>query len=394
MASIFQQPGSPYWHARFKRAETGQWGKLSTKIRVIPLFLDGKSLKEAKRHAEEAALRFAYELEAKHVGTPVFRAFQKEARRKADAIEPGAARLQTVRDFFQSFLGKKEKAVTLDHLAQSTFDNYSMHARHFLEWLGAKAESPVINLMSSTMEDYRDQLVSEGKSTTTVSKYLKSLSVPLNEAWHAGKLEVNPVKPVKPPRGQANKREPFTAAEIRKLLETATGEWKTLVMLGIYTGARLGDCVRLRWEGVDLFKGTVSFTQEKTKRHGGGFVTIPLHESLWEHLKQQGGGTGLLLPTLSAKINDEKTAALSTEFMRLMEAAGVSKKSKEGKAGRSFSAKSFHSLRHTLTSSLAEKGVSVEVRSSITGHKLKGINQHYTHTEIETAREGLAKVAF
>ena len=41
---------------------------------------------------------------------------------------------------------------------------------------------------------------------------------------------------------------------------------------------------------------------------------------------------------------------------------------KKGDAGRNVSRLSFHSLRHSFTSALANAGVSAEVRQKLTGH--------------------------
>ena len=50
----------------------------------------------------------------------------------------------------------------------------------------------------------------------------------------------------------ANSRRELTIDELRKVCQTATGELRTLLALGIYSGLRLGDCATLRWGEVDL----------------------------------------------------------------------------------------------------------------------------------------------
>jgi len=78
-----------------------------------------------------------------------------------------------------------------------------------------------------------------------------------------------------------------------------------------------------------------------------------------------------------------------------MLAAGIeSAKAREraGKAGRSLSALSFHSLRHSFNSALANAGVSQELRQKLTGHASAEINAHYTHHEIETLRRAVEAI--
>jgi integrase len=56
---------------------------------------------------------------------------------------------------------------------------------------------------------------------------------------------------------------------------------------------------------------------------------------------------------------------------------------------RSVSAHSFHSLRHSFNSALANAGVSQEIRQLLTGHASDAMNTLYTHTEIETIRRAI-----
>ena len=68
--------------------------------------------------------------------------------------------------------------------------------------------------------------------------------------------------------------------EIERLYVSAAKlgpEWKKLLVTGIYTGLRLGDCCRLKWENVNLERKVIQVIPEKTKRHAHGRpVTIPV----------------------------------------------------------------------------------------------------------------------
>ena len=68
------------------------------------------------------------------------------------------------------------------------------------------------------------------------------------------------------------------------LLEAAlrgSKDWHTVVLVGIYTGARLRDCRRIEWESIDLAEATLSLHQLKT----GSRIQIPIHPALLEHLE-------------------------------------------------------------------------------------------------------------
>ena len=63
-----------------------------------------------------------------------------------------------------------------------------------------------------------------------------------------------------------------------------------------------------------------------------------------------------------------------------------------GTAGRNLSALSFHSLRHSFNSALANSGVSQELRQKLTGHASVEMNRLYTHTELETLRNAVVSL--
>jgi integrase len=118
-----------------------------------------------------------------------------------------------------------------------------------------------------------------------------------------------------------------------------------------------------------------------------------LHEFLLE-LPAPDSGKEFLFASLAGKSTSGKSG-LSQMFKRLMERAkvrGEIVRERQGESGRSVSTLSFHSLRHTLVSLMANAGVPVEVRQKFTGHASAEMNQHYTHHEIETLRAAVEKL--
>ena len=61
----------------------------------------------------------------------------------------------------------------------------------------------------------------------------------------------------------------------------------------------------------------------------------------------------------------------------------------QGKGTRQFNRRTFHSLRHSFNSALANAGVSQEVRMKLTGHSSKAIHTGYTHLEVGTLKSAI-----
>jgi integrase len=57
--------------------------------------------------------------------------------------------------------------------------------------------------------------------------------------------------------------------------------------------------------------------------------------------------------------------------------------------GRKLAALSFHCLRHTFNSIMANEGVASEVRQKLTGHASEEVHRRYTHHELRTLRKAV-----
>jgi integrase len=119
---------------------------------------------------------------------------------------------------------------------------------------------------------------------------------------------------------------------------------------------------------------------------------VPLHPQLErELLKKPGIGKALMFPTLAGKGTGGRFG-LSGRFVAIMEKAGIQGKQIEGAGGRILSTLSFHSLRHSFNSAMANAGVSQEIRQKLTGHASAETNKIYTHHELKTLRAAVAAI--
>jgi integrase len=150
-------------------------------------------------------------------------------------------------EFLSSWLSEMERQIT-----PSTFNSYKAITSRFIAFLG-------------TIRGYRDQLVKD-LSTGTVNNHLKMLRLAFESAAQQDLIDRNPAKLVKNlARNDKQERDPFTPAQLKTLLEVVTGDWRTAVYIGAYTGLRLGDVAGLKWNQCDLVRMEV---YKKTKKTG------------------------------------------------------------------------------------------------------------------------------
>ena len=204
-------------------------------------------------------------------------------------------------------------------------------------------------------------------------------------------------------------RRELTLDEVERLYDAASKEgaqWKMLVMVGIYTGLRLGDCCRLSWECVDLERQVIQVIPEKTKKHMHGRpVTIPIHPQLMAELLEARGkreegksetrdevsGNSFVNPAI-AEMYLDKNWRLDERLRKIFAAANITMSQRlEGRSRKSVIA-SFHSLRHTFVSLSANAGVPLPVVQSIVGHCSTAMTRHYYHENEAVLRQAVEAI--
>lgn len=134
-----------------------------------------------------------------------------------------------------------------------------------------------------------------------------------------------------------------------------------LVLLGLTTGARLGELQRMRWRDLDFERCTC--TVSKTKN--GDPKILPLTASIIEELRRHSGGAPSCLIFASARRPDVAYNHVF-EWHKALKAAGV-------KAFR------FHDLRHSCASYLAQSGATLLEIGEVLGHRQLSVTKRYSH---------------
>ncbi len=189
-------------------------------------------------------------------------------------------------------------------------------------------------------------------------------------------------------------RRELSLDEVGRLYEAASKEgleWKLLLMTGIYTGMRLGDCCRLSWDCVNLERSVIQIIPEKTKKHMHGRpITIPVHAELSAllSLTPVEERKGFVNPPIAESYSKSKWR-LDEGLRRIFKAANITMSIRvDGRCRKSVVA-SFHSLRHTFVSISANAGVPLPVVQSIVGHCSTAMTRHYYHENEAVLRQAV-----
>jgi integrase len=366
MASLHRDPHgrSPFWYVAYTLPD-GRRAFKSTKQRD-------------RKKAQEIARALGKATDQARSGELTEARVRRLLDDVLESVGEGPVRSVRVRAFAATWLANKQPVVK-----PSVLRLYRRALERFCDSLGAKADKPLASVVPADIAAFQAARTREVSGGTALLD-LKTIRSVLDNARRQGLIPSNPAEAIDLPVNRPNTREVFTPGELRSLLSAASSEWRTLILCGYYLGGRLGDMSRLCWEDLDLTASVIRFTQGKTSRT----IEIPLHPELESHLltiaSDQGG---YLCPTLSqTRLNGH--TGLSNQFAGLMESAGCSREQVQS-TKNTFARKSFHSLRHSFTSALANAGVSPELRMKLTGHLSKGVHAKYSHIELEPLRQAV-----
>jgi integrase len=338
-----------------------------------------------------AALRLALQWEdaSKAARAKTFTAAQAhKILRECVALSTGEP-LQTFtcRQWLEEWLAGKNGAT-----AAQTATKYKGAVKAFLSDLGPRADIILGAISPKDIRQWRDRRRKAGLSVTTCNQAVKLLKSAFGRAVSLGYLSVNPCAALEPLRDAEDAtRDVFSQDQVATLVRTAHGDWRGLILFGFFTGLRLSDAANLTWDSIDGEHGLLRLRTKKT----GVYVTIPLHSDLLAWLVQQPPGIGKapLFPFLHGTSGAGKSG-LSSQFKRIMmraEIGGRILRDAKGQ-GRKQSSLSFHSLRHSFVSALANAGVASDLRQKLAGHTDSKSHARYSHHEVDAMRSAIAMV--
>ncbi|CBG72651.1 putative integrase [Streptomyces scabiei 87.22] len=145
----------------------------------------------------------------------------------------------------------------------NTMVGYGVAVRkHLIPGLGAHR---LDKLSPEHIEVFYAKMQANGSKAATAHQVHRTFRVALNEAVRRGHLGKNPVQLAKAPKVGDYEVEPYTVAEVQRLLRAAgqsrnSARWAVALALGLRQGEVLG----LQWEDVDLDAG---FLMVRRSRH-------------------------------------------------------------------------------------------------------------------------------
>jgi integrase len=258
----------------------------------------------------------------------------------------------TIAEAAEHWLGHIER----EGRERATLAQYRQHvSKHINPLIGAHK---LAALTTPRVNVFRDDLLAI-ISRPLARKVLVSLKSLLREAQRRGHVAQNVSLGVSIGFDKRSKRKLKVGAdiptpgEIKRLIDTATGKWRAMLITVVFTGLRASELRGLRWEDVDLKRGELHVRQRADRynkigapKSRSGERTVPLGPMVVNTLREwrlacPRGELDLVFPTAKAQI--EHHANILRALAPIMVRVGLTDKDGQPKYA-------LHAFRHFYAS--------------------------------------------
>ena len=278
------------------------------------------------------------------------------------------------------------------NLRHSTWSVYEGHTRnHFEDFNPIK----INRITTANVEKWIFTRHKEGMNLSTIKKILVSLGQIMAYAVRHGYIDYNPVRDAERPRGNGKSEESkirvLPPAEINAFLDAEKDmKYRTLFMLAVFSGARQGELLGLKWSDVKWEDNQIHIQRTFNKGNWYDVKTaasnrkIDIGPSMIAKLKEwklasPPNAHDLVFPNKAGKPIDHNNL-IKWHFYPCLEKAGLPKIR-------------FHDLRHTYASLLIEQGENIKYIQSQLGHSSPTVTLNvYAHLMKPTNQEAASKL--
>jgi integrase len=253
-------------------------------------------------------------------------------------------------------------------MERATLQDYKAKIRlHVLDPVAGLGAVQLVRLTRKLVCEFRDRLLTAGRSEATVRKVLSVLAQVLAHAQEEGLVVGNPVRDVRVIRSSRSggRIQAPDKATVRRLLEGADDDFRPLVAVATFCGLRASETRGLRWSDVDFQAGYIHVRQRADAfnafgepKSEAGTRSVPLGPHVAGLLKRWRlacplSPHDLVFPTRRGTVQSHSNI-LKRDFKPLCRSLEVDLR--------------WHDLRHFAVSLWIEQGFSVKEVMTFAGH--------------------------
>lgn len=198
---------------------------------------------------------------------------EKELNKWLHEIDTGMAvdtSKATITEHMEAWLS----TVAQHNVRPTTIAHYRATVKnHIIPRLGTVA---VQKLTPARIQAMYGEMLAEGKGTRTVQLTHLRLQQALSLAVQWNIIARNPCDLVTPPRNQRKELRTWNREDVRRFLDVANGDvYAPLWEIALATGMRRGELLGVRWQDIDLARGTLTIQQAVTLLNDKAIIQQP-----------------------------------------------------------------------------------------------------------------------
>jgi integrase len=141
-----------------------------------------------------------------------------------------------------------------DTISRRTWINQESLIRcHVKPYVGSQK---LANLIGKDLTRLYRQKLADELAASTVGQLHRTLKHAMKDAVRSKYIRTNPLDDVKPPGVEAKEFDVLSKEQVLYLLDTVKGtKFERVFILGALVGLRIGECLSLRWDSVDIANG-------------------------------------------------------------------------------------------------------------------------------------------
>jgi integrase len=253
------------------------------------------------------------------------------------------------------------------NVRESTWVGYEGHLKHHFQ----DVNSIRINRITiAKVEKFIADKQTKGMNLATLRKIIVTFNQVMSYAVRHKYIDYNPVRDAERPKSQGTEKKEqiriLTPSEIKAFLEVeAELKYKTLFMMAIFSGARQGELLGLKWTDIDWFNNQAHIQRTFNKgkwyrpKSKNSDRKIDLGPSMMAELKRwriacPKSELDLVFPNRASQPINQANM-LNRHFFPALKAAKIPRIR-------------FHDLRHTYASLLIDQGENIKYIQNQLGH--------------------------
>lgn len=273
----------------------------------------------------------------------------------------------------QKFVEQYRQSLVASNMSKNTASAYTSDIMRLVSYLKERKKQNMRKVSLEDVEAFVLQLQKEGKSASTIARYIASIKHFFTYLHSTGTVKENPVKAIKPPKQKRSYPDILTTEEVSKFLEQPSGSDpktvrdRTMLELLYATGIRASELIALNVSDVNISVGYIKCKKRQEERIVPmGRVALNAMENYLHHIRKN-----IAKPNVQALfINMSGERMTRQGFWKIVKhyakCADIEKEITP------------HTLRHSFAAHLLENGADLHSIQTMMGHSDLSSTQFYT----------------